>query len=461
MSTQCRHHGCPRHIWALASLIPIIFCIATAFSPSTADAKVDLVTLPGRDRVQMTIYKTADLTLIREVRRLTLRHGMNRLQFGWANTLIDPTSVSLRALQNPDKVTLLDVSFPPRTRGVAVWTIDSQITGEEPVEITFFTSGISWNAFYLATLTPDEGMMHLEGYVRVTNQSGEDYANAQTRLLVGKVNLIDRIIELARREHPYGRPTELAVLPGAPRPARSRLGDAERVMLKSARAAERRPKEIIKEALSEYFLYTIEGTETILHGWGKRLPSFKQSEVPVISLYKYDEKRWGDRVLRFLQFKNDKAHKMGKEPLPGGQVKVFGRIDKEGHLAYEGADKTRYIPIGEKVELNLGAARDVRVEPVMIDFRTDNFLFNSRGDISGWDEQRSFQIKVSNFRSIPIKVEVWRNFSTPHWDLVTDGDYGLYEKVNMKTVKYSLDLPPDTRVVFNYKLTTHHGRRAD
>ena len=461
MRPACKNREYLRHIMSFTLLVLIVLGPATPFLPLAVEAKVDLVTLPERDRVQMTIYNTADLTLIREVRRLTLRHGMNRLQFGWANTLIDPTSVSLRALRNPDKVALLDVTFPPRTKGVAEWNIDSGIAGEEPVEITFFTSGISWSAFYLATLTPDEGAMDLDGYVRVTNRSGEDYANAQTRLLVGKINLIDRIIDLAKRAYPYGRPAEIAVRPTAPPEAKVRLEEAERVMMKVAREAEKRPKEIIKEALSEYFLYTIEGTETIPNGWGKRLPSFKQSGIPIVSLYKCDEKRWGNQVRRFLQFKNDKDHKMGNEPLPGGLVKVFRRIDEKAHLSYEGADTTRYIPIGEKVELDLGEARDVRVRPVLIEFRTDNFTFNHRGDLSGWDEHRSFRVEVSNFRFIPVKVEIWRHFGTAHWDLVNSGDYGLYEKLDLKTGKYSLDLPPNTKKVFTYKLTTHHGQRAD
>ena len=38
-------------------------------------AKVDLVTLPKRDTVQLTIYNSADLTLVRETRQLTLPHG--------------------------------------------------------------------------------------------------------------------------------------------------------------------------------------------------------------------------------------------------------------------------------------------------------------------------------------------------------------------------------------------------
>ena len=33
-------------------------------------------------------------------------------------------------------------------------------------------------------------------------------------------------------------------------------------------------KQIIKEGLSEYFIYTIEGTETIPNGWSKQLRSF-------------------------------------------------------------------------------------------------------------------------------------------------------------------------------------------
>jgi len=50
-----------------------------------------------------------------------------------------------------------------------------------------------------------------------------------------------------------------------------------------------RPKEIKKEGLSEYFLYTIEGTETIPTGWSKRLISFDVDEVPALNLYKYQQ----------------------------------------------------------------------------------------------------------------------------------------------------------------------------
>jgi len=43
--------------------------------------KIDLVTLPSRDTVQLTIYNSADMTLVRESRALTLKDGKNKLQF--------------------------------------------------------------------------------------------------------------------------------------------------------------------------------------------------------------------------------------------------------------------------------------------------------------------------------------------------------------------------------------------
>ncbi len=183
--------------------------------------------------------------------------------------------------------------------------------------------------FYMGTLTQDEKTMRLQGYVRLTNNSGEDYENAQTRLIVGKVHILDEIAELARRQYPYGRPGEVVPLEGEEPPGISgRMRMAKRSMMVAAPASSEfayRPKQIIKEGLSEYFLYTIEGTETVSNGWSKRLQSFDIADVPVINLYKYEEERYGPSVLRFLSFKNDKKHKLGQTPIPGGDIKSLSR----------------------------------------------------------------------------------------------------------------------------------------
>ena len=102
------------------------------------------VTLPKRDSAQVTIYNSADLTLVREARALTVKEGQNKLQFSWANTLIDPTSLEMLPRANADKIDIADLTYPPRVKNLGLWNVDSGISGKVPVEITYFTSGLSW-----------------------------------------------------------------------------------------------------------------------------------------------------------------------------------------------------------------------------------------------------------------------------------------------------------------------------
>jgi len=305
--------------------------------------------------------------------------------------------------------------------------------------------------------------MRLQGYVRVTNNSGEDYENAQTRLIVGRVHILDQIAELARRQYPYDRP-------GEPIPTKIPEGvvkEAKRMLRMAGAAPEPppplllEPKEIKKEGLSEYFLYTIEGKETIPTGWSKRLLSFDVDEVPVVNLYKYEEQRYGRSVLRFLSFKNDKEHKLGDTPIPGGMLKVYRSVGDMGHLSYTGQSSFKYIPVDEDVELNLGPVANVVVEPTLMDFRTENYRFDRGGDVSGWDEVRTFKVEVKNTREIPVKVEIKRNFNTQYWKLARSGDFGQFEKVDLDTVKFTLSLQPRSAKGFEYVLTTYHGVRQE
>jgi len=408
--------------------VAILLLIISA--ASSAHAKVDLVTLPSRDTVQLTIYNSADMTLVRESRALTLKTGGNKLQFSWANTLIDPTSLEMLPKANADKIDIAELVYPPRVRNLGLWNVQSDVAGKVPVEISYLTSGLSWRAFYMGTLTEDEKTMRLKGYVRVTNNSGEDYENAQTRLIVGKVHILDEIAELARRQYPYGRPGQIVLSDES----RARGEKDAKIMLgrtlaygRLSSSMTRKPKEVIKEGLSEYFLYTIDG------------PS----------------------VVRFLSFKNDKKHKLGETPIPGGMLKVYRGVGDQGHLSYTGQSSFKYIPVDEDVELNLGTVANVVVEPKLMDYKTEKYKFDRRDNVSGWDEIRTFQIEVRNTRDINVKVEIKRNFNTQYWDIDNSGDFGAFEKVNLNTVKFTLDLQPRSAKKFEYVLRTYHGVREE
>ena len=427
------------------------------FAPASA---IELVTLPRRDKVQLTIYNSADLTLVRERRNLTLKRGWNWLQFMWANTLIDPTSLSLEPLEQAGRIDIQQLVFPARLRELGRWLIRSEISGQVPFEITYFTSGLSWRAFYMGTLSQDERSMHLSGYVRVGNSSGEDYENAQTRLIVGQVHILDQIAELAQRQYPYNSP---AVEPTVGFDLDRRL-DRSNVLFTNGQITEEFAfakyelgrKEIKKEGLSEYFLYTIEGTETIPNEWGKRLLSFEAEDIDVESLYKYDEERWGSEAIRFVKFSNDDEHNLGDTPIPNGTVRIYGRADKEGFLSYVGGTDVKYIPVDEEVELNLGPARLVEIEPKLMDFKTANYVFNNRGNISGWDEIRTWKIEMTNTRTLPVEIEITRGFGTAYWTLQTDVSY---EKHDATHARFDVDLEPRSKQAFEYTVTTCHGER--
>jgi len=429
-----------------------------------SDAKIDLVTLPTRDQVQLTIYNPADLTLVRDQRILTLKKGINRLEFGWENTLIDPTSVHLTAPHHAEQVRLIEVAYPPNTKGSAIWQIDSQVDAAVPVEITFFASGIAWESFYMGTLSADEQTLHLQNYVWVKNYSGETYENAQTRVVVGQVQLLDNIASLAQRQYPYNSPVYLGQVFEELEAAADMAFDdrvvSESAEIRRASSGMQRPKKIQKQAVSEYFLYTIAGTETIPDGWSKRLLSLEAAAVPVKALYRYDEARYGQQTQRFLFFKNDKAHQLGTTPLPDGQVQIYRQLPESNHLSYVGGTSTRYIPLQQEAEWQLGRALQVKVESKLMDYRTDNYTYNRKRNISGYDEIQTWQLTVQNNRKIPVKIEILRHTPHGYWSIQhPEALNAEYAKEDIDTFKYTLTLTPLSEQLINYELTVSEGER--
>src|SRR5689334_21777671 len=161
---------------------------ACGFANPTFAKNVDLSTVPKRNTVALTIYNSEDITLVRETRTVTFKKGVNPLQFSWANTLIDPTSVELRFVNHADQLDVLDTTFPHDKPQMLYWNVQSDFDGEATIEITYFTSGITWSADYVAIADKAEGNVRFDGFVRVSNNSGEEYEDAHVRLIVGTIN---------------------------------------------------------------------------------------------------------------------------------------------------------------------------------------------------------------------------------------------------------------------------------
>ncbi len=445
--------------------------------PAALAKNVDLSTVPERDTVQLTIYNSEDLTLVRETRKVSFKPGGNPLQFSWANTLIDPTSVQLRFLSDPEKLEVLDSTFPHDKPHMLYWNVRSEIDGEATVEISYFTSGISWSADYLAIANADETHMDLESFVRVHNNSGEEYENAQVRLVVGKINLVEKIAQLARI--PMGEVSTLT--------EQNRHGLKLGALKKELRAAEMecdgpqpsmempaeeaKPKEVIKEGLSEYFIYTIEGTETIPNGWSKRLRSFEAEAVPVKIQYRYRVPEYGDRLVRMYLLLNDEESELGTTPLPDGQWRIFRHNGRDG-LSFLVSQSMKYVPIGDKIELNLGVDPEVVFELVKRRAWRDNIWMHLHGtsvyrrvgdeklkvevnsSVAGWDDHAYYIQRIHNYTSKPIEVEIRRSYDG---HVVFRSELGA-KNHDYRTVEYTAKVDTGEKARLSYEIRRLMGR---
>ena len=355
---------------------------------AAAVAAVDLVTVPRREATQLTIYNSSDITMVREHRLLTVKPGVNRIQFAWANTLIDPTSIDFRILDHQDETEL-----------------------------------------------------NLTGYVRVFNNSGELYDNAQTRLVVGTVNLVEKIAELAKRPAPKGayaywgdrdREDGRRVFKDAVKTADALDSSS------STTAPEGKPEEqkkVVKQGLSEYFLFTIEGREDIKDRQPKRLVSMKVAGVPLECIYKLTDRDGGTQFTKYYRFKNKKRldddarekdlpamENLGLSPLPDGMVRLFSEY-KNKDLAYVGGTTTKYVPIGDRVEVNVGRDPDITIARRLKDQHITNVVARQYKrrldntyvlyyDLIDYDETFAYEEEIVSGKPMDAKVELERRFDS-------------------------------------------------
>ncbi len=456
---------------------------APPFAPASA---IELVVLPKPDKTQVTIYNSADLTLVRDTRKLTLKPGWNWIQFMWANTQIDPTSLSLTPLEHAEKVDIQLISYPARLKDIGRWLIRSEVEGAVPFEITYFASGLNWRAFYMGTMNEDETIMDLKGYVNVANNSGQDFKNTQTRLIVGETRLTEEIRYLARRHYPYGPDVFITAdeKEGIDHALRDNWRGKKKVPLRGdmsmvgemfredsdmagGASLGYEIKKIEKTGLSEYFLYTIEGTENLTNQWTKRLPSFDVADIPVKSLYKYDDDRYGKQAVRFVSFANDIEHELGDTPIPEGAIKIYRNVNEQKNLSYIGGSNIKYIPVNEDIELNLGPARLVKVEPVLMETKTENHTFGNKGNINGWDEIESYKVTITNARDIPIDIEITWNMGTDAWELTyidftsNPEDSITYKKHDKSRARFTMTIPARLEKVFSHTIRKYRKNRIE
>ncbi|MDA1193450.1 MAG: hypothetical protein O3A46_17375 [Candidatus Poribacteria bacterium] len=413
--------------WIVSGVTTLVALVAVAFVVTRkTTAQVQLVTVPGRDTVELTIYNSRDLTFAKEQRNITLRQGDNLIQFSWAGTRIDPTSVQLESVSDPEGVQVKEAILPKNLENAILWRVESATPGAHVVQVSYFIQGLTWRADYMAFVNSQETRVRLTGNFMVSNGSGEDYEGAMSRLVVGDIHLVDQNV---LRKLDANRGFDMA------KASRAQSGGG----IASS------------ESLSEYYMYTIKDENTIDNGWSKKITAFDVENVPVNVVYQYD--RGLDAVRRLYTFTNDEAHALGTEPLPSGDVRVF-MVDDEGQVSFVGQNRIDFASISEEIKLNLGPELAVSVERNQKDFTKENMSFNDDGDVAFYDTEEEIEVKARNFREEAVTLEIPENI---YGQLEMVRSSHKYERKDVNTIQYTLELDPGETEVVTYRVK-HLGR---
>ena len=173
---------------------------------------------------------------------------------------------------------------------------------------------------------------------------------------------------------------------------------------------------------------------------------------------------------------------LGLSPLPNGTVRLFSEY-KNNDLAYVGGTETKYVPIGDRVEVNVGRGqghhhpaaaerpedRQRRQCGSTSGGSTTNFVLYY--DLTDYDETFFYEEELVSGKPVPAKAEVERQFDAnvvlwgpdgkpQGWESHEPGAYvdlhqiaGRVERVDQQHVKYFLDLQPGKKQTVSYSVT--------
>jgi len=151
--------------------------------------------------------------------------------------------------------------------------------------------------------------------------------------------------------------------------------------------------DLSEESFSEYHLYTLGRPATLRGREQQSFPMIEPRTVKVTPRYVY---RGGDArgVMSQMQIVDSKEAGLGL-PLPAGRVRFY-ETDPAGAPQFTGESSIKHTPEGEKLELEVGSAFDLKAE------RRD--LFNRR--ISDREREYAVEIKLRDHKPTDVVILV-------------------------------------------------------
>jgi len=317
--------------WMIPAVTAVVLALAVP-----AYARIKLVALPDRGATMIRL-DNPNATLIEEERVLTLQKGVNKVDFSWNGVDVDVDSIRLTVLSHPDKVTLLNVSFPPNEQAL-VWEINSASAWEEKVRISYLLRNIDRLITYMAVADKPETSVNLKSYIIMRNFSGEDFAKANV--------LLD-----------YGQAFEEGIL-------------------------HEETKQLLFFKKDQVPVTKVWKFDSNIQPWD---PEKVDDNVGIPVMYRIE---------------NTEKSKLGQNALWDGKARLQ-QEDGHGGTIVPGEDNAKLVPVGEKLELYIGDSRDIVVTQRKMKDQRINLRKNNVGGVILYDTDELIHVKMENFKDTP------------------------------------------------------------
>jgi hypothetical protein len=323
----------------------------------------------------------------------------------------------------PGRLIFSDVPHDLRDRPTLTMLVDSRDSAPQPIVLSYLTSGLSWQADYVAELGADDTDLDLSGWVTLKNESGATYQNAQLKLVAGDVT---RVRERAQ-----------------PRMMASRAVFAEAAM----------DSGMAEESMFEYHLYTLGRPTTIKEKQSKQVSLMQADKVRVEKelvlngqnyYYSSQVNELGKKIKVgvFIKLKNSKEDGLG-QPLPAGIMRVYKK-DSSGSPQFVGEDSIDHTPENETVRLKLGDSFDVTAAKKQTDFKKlagsgrYNYSFES-----------AFEMVLKNGKDKPASVKIVEPIPGD-WRILEES--APHEKATSGTAVWRVKIEPKSSTTLKWRV---------
>ncbi|MDO9449704.1 MAG: DUF4139 domain-containing protein [Rugosibacter sp.] len=324
----------------------------------------------------------------------------------------------------PGRLAFPGVPDTLRDKPTLVISLLSTVQGQQNLELSYLTAGLSWRADYVAELNVNDSSLDLNGWITLTNQSGAAYPQAKLQLVAGDLNRVQE-----------KQPNPRAMMAMA-----AKVADAA---------------EMQQESLFEYHLYTLQRPTTLAENQTKQVALMTATQVPTKKTYLLEGAphyyfdsagNGGDlgqklKVAVFVDFHN-KGDGLGI-PLPKGVIRVYKK-DSQGNAQFVGEDRLDHTPKNETVRLKLGNAFDVTANKKQTSFQrlpnSGRYTINT---------ESAYEIVLTNAKPEAVTVTV-REPMPGDWTMVSESQ--PHTKRAAGVAEWQVRVPAEGKVTLTYRV---------